>query len=72
MSVSTCYLTHIGCENNPEREERNKMFTAYFDDRKETFDSMEGAMDWMIDQAKRFGMTGPEAIKKGYGDIFNG
>jgi hypothetical protein len=45
--------------------------TAFFMESKSTHTSLEGAMDWVIDQAKRFGMTGQEAEAKGYAQIFN-
>ncbi len=47
------------------------MKTAFFMENKQSFDSMEAAMEWLIDQAKRFGMTGPEAIERGFADIFD-
>ncbi len=42
---------------------------AYFKDRKETFANLEDAMSWVIKQAARFGMTGPEAEAEGYAYI---
>lgn len=45
--------------------------TAFFMDQKEAFESLELAMDWIITQAARFGMTGPEAEAKGYAAIFS-
>lgn len=44
--------------------------TAYFDERKQTFNSLEDAMEWLDGQAARFGMRGHEAEAKGYGQIF--
>ncbi|WP_299773135.1 hypothetical protein [uncultured Tateyamaria sp.] len=44
--------------------------TAFFMGNKEKFDTLEEAMDWVITQAARFGMTGPEAEIKGYAQIF--
>lgn len=44
---------------------------AFFMDRSATFSTLEDAMDWIITQAARFGMTGPEAEAKGYAQIFN-
>ena len=41
-------------------------------DKKYTSTDLEGAMAWVIKQAARFGMTGPEAEAKGYAQIFNG
>lgn len=46
--------------------------TAFFDDRKATFGALEDAMDWLDQQASRFGMRGHEAEAKGYGQIFKG
>jgi len=45
--------------------------TAFFMEKKEKFDVLEEAMDWVITQAARFGMTGPEAEARGYAQIFN-
>lgn len=48
------------------------MHTAFFMDLKQTADSLEEAMAWLIEQAARFGMTGPEAETKGFAQIFAG
>ncbi len=50
---------------------RDAKMTAFFMDSKLTFSSTEAAMGWIITQAARFGMTGPEAEAKGYAQIFN-
>ena len=47
------------------------MHTAFFMDTSHTAETLEGAMDWIVTQAARFGMTGPEAEAKGYAQIFN-
>ena len=47
-------------------------YTAYFQAEKQSgFTQLEDAMDWIITQAARFGMSGPEAEAKGYAQIFN-
>lgn len=47
------------------------MFTAFFLDQKHAAPSLEDAMDWVADQAPRFGMTGPEAVERGCAQIFS-
>lgn len=47
------------------------MTTAFFQDRKATFTSLEAAMEWVDRQAARFGMRGHEAEAKGWAQIFN-
>ena len=46
------------------------MKTAFFMERKFRAQSLEEAMDWIITQAARFGMSGPEAEAKGFAQIF--
>lgn len=47
------------------------MYVAFFKDTKHTAETLEDAMGWIMAQAARFGMTGPEAEAKGYAQIFN-
>ena len=46
------------------------IFKVFFQDKTHQANQLEDAMDWLIDQAARFGMTGPEAEAKGYAQIF--
>lgn len=46
------------------------MTKAFFMDRSATLPSLEAAMDWIITEAARYGMTGPEAEAKGYAATF--
>ena len=49
------------------------MFTAFFQEEKQTFTSMEDAMEWVDSRAvRRMAIRGHEAVDLGYADIFNG
>ncbi len=44
--------------------------TAFFMEKKRTFENDGIAMEWINIQASRFGMPGHVAIKKGYAQLF--
>ena len=51
--------------------QQNKKFTAFFEERKAEFSTLEEAMDWVHSQALRYvGMTGPSAEERGLAQIF--
>lgn len=45
--------------------------TAFFMEKKSKHETLECAMEWIDQQASRFGMRGHEAEAKGYAQIFN-